>query len=211
MHSRAGSVAVRLNGGGAAILSSDDANATAFRVAHGALMLAAFVLLMPVAVLMARHKYLFGDAKVRGGRLCTRPAEAASHCCARHAAPAATALSPTVLLCACRCYRLTHPPPHHQTERHDQCGLVHAAPLPQHRCWGAGAGRHHPHLCALPVGWPCRHRKHLHRPPRHGHDSRSDGADSGRDGCREARPWCAGQGGVEKGPSGLGLAHAPAG
>jgi hypothetical protein len=56
--------------GGSAGSISDDSSTTArrqlaYRVAHGVLMLAAFVLLMPAAALLARHKWLFGDKKVR--------------------------------------------------------------------------------------------------------------------------------------------------
>lgn len=66
-HSRKGSVALVLDGGGSSVTAGDGAdNATAFRIAHGTLMLAAFVLLMPTAVLMARHKWLFGDSQVCG-------------------------------------------------------------------------------------------------------------------------------------------------
>jgi hypothetical protein len=82
-HSRKGSVAISLGGGGSSVTAEDDArNARAFRIAHGALMLAAFVLLMPAAVLMARHKWLFGDAEVRvtpgggSGKLVAGPASA---------------------------------------------------------------------------------------------------------------------------------------
>jgi hypothetical protein len=39
-----------------------DGDSDRIRIAHGALMLAAFALLMPLGALLARHKWLFGDA-----------------------------------------------------------------------------------------------------------------------------------------------------
>jgi hypothetical protein len=66
MHTQMGYVNVKLAGGGATV--GDNAAASMqlrYRVAHGAMMLAAFVLLMPVAALIARHKWLFGDKEVR--------------------------------------------------------------------------------------------------------------------------------------------------
>ncbi len=39
----------------------DASGATACRVAHGALMLSAFALLLPAGALVARHKWVFGD------------------------------------------------------------------------------------------------------------------------------------------------------
>jgi hypothetical protein len=43
----------------------DGSNEEALTIAHGALMLVAFVVLMPAAVIMARHKWLYGDKEVR--------------------------------------------------------------------------------------------------------------------------------------------------
>jgi hypothetical protein len=64
-HARSGSLAVGLAGGGSTIAASDRASElTACRIAHGALMLAAFLALMPTAVLLARHKWLFGHKEV---------------------------------------------------------------------------------------------------------------------------------------------------
>jgi len=62
MHSQMGSATIDLQGGAAVISNSGAAaNQLAYRVAHGVMMLLAFLLLMPSAVLMARHKWLFGD------------------------------------------------------------------------------------------------------------------------------------------------------
>jgi hypothetical protein len=65
MHTQMGYVNINLAGGGATV--GDNAAASkqlSYRVAHGAMMLAAFVLLMPGAALIARHKWLFGDKEV---------------------------------------------------------------------------------------------------------------------------------------------------
>jgi hypothetical protein len=45
-------------------VSSASGNSAA-QVAHGALMLVAFCVLMPAGMLLARHKWLFGDSEVR--------------------------------------------------------------------------------------------------------------------------------------------------
>jgi hypothetical protein len=62
-HLRSGSLALSLTDGGAAV-NTTVSNAFYFGATHGALMLAAFVLLMPGAALSARHKYLFADKQV---------------------------------------------------------------------------------------------------------------------------------------------------
>lgn len=69
-HASMGSLALRLAGGAADVdaASGAAANATVFRIAHGALMAAAFLLLMPAGALLARHKWAFGDAEVRARR-----------------------------------------------------------------------------------------------------------------------------------------------
>lgn len=60
-----GSATIDLEGGAASISDNGTpANQLAYRIAHGTLMLTAFVLLMPSAVLTARHKWLFGNNKV---------------------------------------------------------------------------------------------------------------------------------------------------
>lgn len=64
-HSGRGSLSISLTGGSAVVDADDSTAGDAFRIAHGALMLAAFVLMMPTAVLMARHKWMFGDKQVR--------------------------------------------------------------------------------------------------------------------------------------------------
>lgn len=59
---------INLAGGGATLGDGGAATANTqltYRVAHGVMMLAAFVLLMPAAALIARHKWLFGDKEVR--------------------------------------------------------------------------------------------------------------------------------------------------
>jgi len=62
MHSQMGSATIDLEGGAASISDNGTpANQLAYRIAHGTLMLTAFVLLMPSAVLTARHKWLFGN------------------------------------------------------------------------------------------------------------------------------------------------------
>lgn len=86
-HSIMGSVELNLAGGTARSIADDSATNNAYRAAHGALMLTAFVLLMPSAVLMARHKWLFGDRKVWSWFLvlrslrCVRYPPAILHCC----------------------------------------------------------------------------------------------------------------------------------
>lgn len=44
--------------------AGDSSNEEALTIAHGALMLVAFVVLMPAAVIMACHKWLYGNQEV---------------------------------------------------------------------------------------------------------------------------------------------------
>jgi hypothetical protein len=64
-----GAGAAALAGAGAPVVLEDaggdeagHAASARARIAHGALMLAAFALLMPLGALLARHKWVFGDA-----------------------------------------------------------------------------------------------------------------------------------------------------
>lgn len=74
-HDRKGSVTLDLRDGGAVVGDPTGAAALAdaARIAHGALMAAAFLLLIPTAVLLPRHKWLFGTPRWEGRRPPGRP------------------------------------------------------------------------------------------------------------------------------------------
>jgi hypothetical protein len=71
---------------------SSGSGMSAAQIAHGALMLVAFCALMPAGMLLARHKWLFGDSEVRAQVLAGLPAarHMASPALAAHAACSTT-------------------------------------------------------------------------------------------------------------------------
>eukprot|EP00879_Flechtneria_rotunda_P001115 GHRR01001257.1.p2 GENE.GHRR01001257.1~~GHRR01001257.1.p2 ORF type:complete len:373 (+),score=108.40 GHRR01001257.1:1707-2825(+) len=63
-HAESGSLSLGLTTGVSMTVGDiGGGDATAVRIAHGALMLTAFIVLIPAAVLMARHKWMCGDNK----------------------------------------------------------------------------------------------------------------------------------------------------
>jgi hypothetical protein len=63
-HTQQGSLLLNMDTG-VSTSRADRVGGAVWDIVHGALMLAAFVALMPAAVLLARHKWLFGNPKVR--------------------------------------------------------------------------------------------------------------------------------------------------
>lgn len=68
-HQLTGQVTVNMNSGAASGASASVGDERRMRavLAHGALMLLAFIFFFPLGALMARHKWLAGDKVVRGG------------------------------------------------------------------------------------------------------------------------------------------------
>jgi hypothetical protein len=67
IHVKEGSVAVVLSSNSSTITSDNAGINLSYPLAiwvHGAFMLAAFILMMPVAALLARHKWLAGNPQV---------------------------------------------------------------------------------------------------------------------------------------------------
>jgi hypothetical protein len=65
-HTQQGSLSLNMDTG-VSSSKADRVGGAVWDIVHGALMLTAFVFLMPAAVLLARHKWLFGNPKVRLG------------------------------------------------------------------------------------------------------------------------------------------------
>lgn len=67
-HNSAGGLTLDLSaaGGGGSVGGEAPVKSNAMMRAHGALMLVAFAGLMPLGVLLARHKWAFGRKEVRG-------------------------------------------------------------------------------------------------------------------------------------------------
>lgn len=63
-HTQQGSLSLNMDTG-VSSSKADRVGGAIWDIIHGALMLTAFVFLMPAAVLLARHKWLFGNPKVR--------------------------------------------------------------------------------------------------------------------------------------------------